>query len=129
MSELVEKECVVCGKKFKTNIYNKLTCSPKCQKVRTKELKREYNKKYSEMNADYLKAYRKKYYKTNKEVLNAQVKEWREKHPDYHKDYQKSYYDENQDKYLSNSRKVSRCALKHDNCFSCPTPDGECLYD
>lgn len=36
------KECVVCGKLFETAIYNKVTCSHECQKVRNRMLNKGY---------------------------------------------------------------------------------------
>ena len=36
----IVRTCAVCGKKFKTNIHNKITCSVKCYKKRKAALKK-----------------------------------------------------------------------------------------
>ena len=44
------KVCVICGKEFETNKYNKKCCSPECTKENTRQLSKIYHKEYREKN-------------------------------------------------------------------------------
>ena len=44
------KVCVICGKEFETNKYNKKCCSPECTKENTRQLSKIYHREYRAKN-------------------------------------------------------------------------------
>lgn len=57
--------------------------------------KKEYNKKYRELNKEKIKLYKKKYREKNKESMTEYFKKYYLEHPDYFKKYSKNYYNQN----------------------------------
>lgn len=42
----MNKICIICGKEFSSNVYNKKTCSDECRRQHEKKYNEEYNKNY-----------------------------------------------------------------------------------
>lgn len=129
--------CPICGTEFESTVPNRKYCSKDCaktaQSIRQKRWikdnyehhkshQREYQRRYREKGGEAYKEYRKKYYQSHKEELRAYAKKYYQEHLDekreYARNYQKNHYGS-----------VGKCRLKHNNCFSCPTQNGECLYE
>lgn len=51
-----EKTCKICGKKFKTKVWNKITCSTECHKTNNKNLRKKW---YDANHEEALEYYRK----------------------------------------------------------------------
>lgn len=94
------KTCKECGKLF-TAKTSALYCSDECRKI----VKRRHNKEYRENNREYLRLYQK-----NLRLRKKGGKAWA----------------------IEESKAMKEriaCEEAHDHCFSCPTEDGECLFE
>lgn len=128
-----KKKCIICGKEFETSIYNKISCSNKCSKIREKNKNKEWNikneKHVKEYNIEkYLKdkknltqeqkenkkKYYQKYYLKNKEKKKEQFKEYREKNKDKLKEYRnarREHYSKYNKEYNKKYREENRDKL------------------
>ena len=118
----IVKVCPICGKEFKHS--RSKYCSKEC----FKESRRRASSQY---------------YQNHLEECRAKSREYSKKHKKELKEYLKKYYRDNRDKLLARARDkqvrkarrnkyltpMEKCRLEHDLCFSCPTLDGECLYN
>lgn len=102
------KECAICGKQFETG-HNQKYCSDLCRSKARRTYKYHYNKEQ-----------RHEYYLKNKERINARAKQYRLDNPEKYNAFKERQ---------KQRRQIQRCSLKHNNCFACPTKNGECLYD
>ena len=85
-NNIFHKQCKVCMQKKQTEYYNK-----------NKELYREYNKRYNEINAERLREQNRQKYENNKEYYSEASKDYREKNRDKLIEYSKKYYEENKE--------------------------------
>ena len=110
------KICEHCGEIFETLRGNQKYCSDSCKK---KE-KWIHEKLRRQRNPQKIREYRHNYYLRHKAERKAYNRQYYLDHPDKFKIYSQRQYQK---------MKIQRCSKKHDDCFSCPTKNGECLYD
>lgn len=135
-----EITCPVCGKTFIKSYHNRKYCSDECKIQGLKNNR----KKWRDNNPEKVKLMREKRKTKYKETVRRCNRNYYLRHQEECKDRQKKFYEEHKEKrheyYLRHKRKYERrekvrlmtiqeCATEHDNCFSCPTRNGECLYD
>lgn len=116
MKTEVTKVCSICGKEFKTTNSRRKYCSIECSKIGRKERKKNYDRKR-----------RKLYKKSRPEVIKICPECGREFKTS---DNRRNFCDDCSIKTWGKKRSdgLKECIKKHDNCFSCPTKDGECLF-
>lgn len=121
------KECSICGKEFNTTHFNAKYCSEACRKLGKKKYRIEYKKK----NIEKVRAQKRAYYRAHKD----QIRKYQEEHREEIRRNRRNYYLSHKNKHkkerhsIINSDDIRLCSEAHDNCFSCPTVNGECLYD
>ena len=137
------KICPVCDKEFDTEYVRQIYCSTECKKIAARERslkyyydhldscrlkKRKYNQSHKEQLREYAKNYAKnhakKYRQDHKEKISNYQKEYYRKNKERISKYKKDWY---QGKKLKT--KIAECSKKYNDCFNCPTENGECLYD
>ena len=129
--------CPICGREFETNAPNRKYCGTDCAKIAqarrkkhwldnnyeyNKMRQREYQRKYRREGGEVYKEHRRKYYQSHKEEFRAYAKKYYQEHHDEMKEYARLYK-------RNHYGVVAKCKAKHNNCFSCPTKDGKCLYE
>ena len=144
--------CPVCGKEFDTEYNRQKYCSKDCAKIVSREnnkkwkkdnhehyleTQREYQKNYYKRNPEKFRENSRRYYLKHREKINENSRRYYLEHQEKMKAYQKNYYQKHRGRKMEYTRNyyhskwdaINKCMAKHDNCFSCPTEDGECLYD
>lgn len=110
------RKCKLCGKEFLAKRYNQIYCSSECrEEARLERESRRYQETRKPRKCEWC----------GREFLPKHgsckycSSECRKKAKNEH------------DRYWQNRHRpeLKKCILEHDNCFSCPTPDGECLFD
>ena len=129
--------CPICGKEFETNDHRRKYCSEECSKTAQKRQQKRWLKDNYEQHKnnqrEYMKRrrrglgqeynkYRRKYYESNKEEFKAYARKYYREHRDEKREYARMYK-------KNHFGVIGKCRLKHNNCFECPTENGECLYE
>ena len=135
----MNKVCPVCGSVFETDYAQRKYCSTKCCKrnyyLNNKEKVIEYTRNYYNEHKEKLNEYTRNYFAKNREKIKGYNDKWRKKNKELvtlYKHYHYLYLKDNNPKWKKEYEKAKtmyRCKVKHDNCFSCPTKNGECIYD
>lgn len=114
----MKRVCSICGKEFEPNRSFQKYCSKECRRQGHILTNREYRQKHKEET----KTCRKQYYLEHKEQIKAYRKQYYQKNKERIKAYQRMME-------KTNNPEIAKCCSTHNNCFECPTLDGECLYD
>ena len=87
----VVKVCIICGKKFDSNNPNRKTCSTKCSKEHTRNLRKKNSKKWRENNKDRFKKLKSDWSKNNRDKINARQRELYNINKNRYKEYIDKY--------------------------------------
>jgi hypothetical protein len=121
----VEKNCIICQKKFLTKKNNQITCSNECfakhrkeynknfskkyfQSLENRETRTRYQKKYLELNTEKLIKYHKEYHLKNKDKIIERAKEHYFKNRKKKLLYVKAYNLKNKDKKKDYHKKYNK---------------------
>lgn len=136
--EQVLKPCEICGELFHPTRSTQKFCSRECYQENARRRSKKWSQEHREEKAAYIKAWE----KANPDKVKANKKRFRERHKEEiresnrkfnkeRKEYFRNYYQNHKEKWTlsKNNKKIKECSEKHENCFNCPTPNGECLFD
>lgn len=139
-------KCEVCGELFHPGSSRAKYCCDECRKTahdkQIKQWHKEHRKELNEKQRIKRKKYPEQYKKYNRrsylkhreerqEYGRERSKQYYYTHKEQVKAYWRSHIQENRDSERRRywNKKIEACKAEHDNCFSCPTLDGECLFD
>ena len=128
-------ECAICGRPFHPIRGNQRYCSPKCADIAQKRQHRKNyldnreerinrTKEWCRNNKDKRKRYSKKYYENHKEQVTERKKQYRRENKEKLNAYQRNYYKTHKEEI-----RARNCKRKHNGCYDCDMPVGECRYD
>ena len=140
--------CPVCGSNFTTTDHRRKYCSDECYKKAQKSLrskrywenpeeKRKYSRNYYWEHSNRIREQHQKYYYSNREkILKRQRKYYQKYYWDHREEilsYKKLHSQQRPKqptrKSIVGCTNLKDCIALHNNCFSCPSKDGECLFD
>lgn len=131
----MNKICPICGTEFEPNFHTRKYCSDECSKIANRRNATKYKQEHKEeisirrrksykQNPEKWKEIRKKQYREHREDRLKQAHEYYIKNKDRIREYKKQWY---QDRKLK--KQIAECSSKHNNCFNCPTENGDCMYE
>ena len=139
-------KCEICGKEFHPTSSRAKYCSNECRKTARDRQIKQWQKDHREQINEKQRKWRKDHPEQVKEYNCQNYQKHKEKRRKNAREKSKQYYLLNKETILANRRahrkeineadrnrrlnkKIEACRAKHNNCFSCSTLDGECLFD